>query len=382
MKVVLFTDNLGSGGAQRQLCLLACEMQRIGHAVTVVTYNSESREEGDFFLPLLESRNIPHKVLRTDVRILRPWALRMYLKTHMPDAVLAFQSAPSLYAEVAGMFGRKWGLVVSERAADPKSTRGISAAIRNVHRFADCITANSMSGRSVIHSSRGCRRLRVQVVYNGVDLEYFRPAEMNGDKDQAVGGRPTRFVVLASHQRNKNLQNILSAVVCVRGRANVNVKWYGGLREDTTSFDEGMEFIRKNGLNDCVELLPPTNDARQAYWDCDAVILGSLHEGCPNVICEAMACAKPVLASAVCDNPAIVIDGLSGFLFDPLSPTAIADAILRFAALPAEGRRDMGAEGRKQAEALFSVSACARRYAALLEDAVCIRRRAMCKSLS
>lgn len=42
------------------------------------------------------------------------------------------------------------------------------------------------------------------------------------------------------------------------------------------------------------------------------------------MICEAMAYGKPVLASAVSDNPRIVEDGVSGFLFDTSSPDAIA----------------------------------------------------------
>ncbi len=58
-----------------------------------------------------------------------------------------------------------------------------------------------------------------------------------------------------------------------------------------------------------------------------ALILGSYHEGLPNVVCEALATGRPVLASNVCDNPFLVESSVRGFLFDPSSPELLANAI-------------------------------------------------------
>jgi glycosyltransferase involved in cell wall biosynthesis len=116
-------------------------------------------------------------------------------------------------------------------------------------------------------------------------------------------------------------------------------------------------------------LLPATRDPRQAYWDSDAVLLASWYEGCPNVICEAMACGKPVLASAVSDNPLIVEDGVTGLLFDPRSPGDIAEAIEEFAAMSLERRHTMGVAGRRRAETFFDLDSCSRQYEELLASA-------------
>ena len=72
------------------------------------------------------------------------------------------------------------------------------------------------------------------------------------------------------------------------------------------------------------------------------------------MIGEAMACGVPVLASRVSDNPLLVDDGRTGLLFDPGSARDIADAMVRFADLPAEARARMGLEGRRRAEAMLS----------------------------
>jgi len=140
---------------------------------------------------------------------------------------------------------------------------------------------------------------------------------------------------------------------------------------------EAEEFIRANQLQREVELLPPTHDARQAYWESDAVLLASYSEGCPNVVCEAMACARPVLASAVSDIPLIVENGVSGLLFDPTSPDAIAKAIAELAVLSPKRRRDMGNAGRRRAEALFDLESCCQLYETLLHEAAVARRRSI-----
>ena len=66
-----------------------------------------------------------------------------------------------------------------------------------------------------------------------------------------------------------------------------------------------------------------------------------------------MACGVPVLASRVSDIPLLVEDGRTGLLFDPGSARDIADAMVRFADLPAEARARMGLEGRRRAEAML-----------------------------
>lgn len=373
MKLVLFTDNLGSGGAQRQLCLLALEFQRLGHSVSVLTYNAGTSDDADFFGPWLDSKGIPRHRIRPLRRWQRPFVLRRTLVKCAPDAVLAFQTAPSLYAELAGLGVRRWGLVVSERNAFPGSQRGPSRWVRLFHRVADSVTTNSQANRELMTLSWPWLGGRVQVIYNAVDLQHFQPVPQLELTPETHDGR-LQLVVLARYERQKNVQNILEAVLFLRGRTATHLRWYGGTRADKTPLHEGEKFIQANKLARNVELLPATRDPRQAYWASDAVLLASWYEGCPNVICEAMACGKPVLASAVSDNPLIVEDGVSGFLFDPHSPEAIADAIARLAELDPERRRAMGAAGRQRAESLFALESCARRYEGLLVSAAHARR--------
>ena len=68
-----------------------------------------------------------------------------------------------------------------------------------------------------------------------------------------------------------------------------------------------------------------------AWWMAagDVFVLPSLSEGLPTVVCEAMACGRPVVATAVDGTPEIVRDGETGFLVPPRDAPRLADALAR-----------------------------------------------------
>jgi glycosyltransferase involved in cell wall biosynthesis len=96
----------------------------------------------------------------------------------------------------------------------------------------------------------------------------------------------------------------------------------------------------------------------------DAFVLPSFAEGVPVVLMEAMASARPVIATRVGGVAELVADGRSGLLVAPGDAQALADAILRLAADPAL-RAAMGTEGRATVRAEFDVTTEARRILAL-----------------
>jgi glycosyltransferase involved in cell wall biosynthesis len=59
----------------------------------------------------------------------------------------------------------------------------------------------------------------------------------------------------------------------------------------------------------------------------DIFVLPSYQEGLPNVVLEAMACRKPVIATRVGGIPEIVSDGVTGILVEPLIVDQLAQAM-------------------------------------------------------
>jgi glycosyltransferase involved in cell wall biosynthesis len=126
--------------------------------------------------------------------------------------------------------------------------------------------------------------------------------------------------------------------------------------------------IAELGLDGRVEFLgrlAPSDLARQIAA-CACVVLPSHQETAPIAIQEAMAAARPVIASSVGGNPHLVADGATGFLVPPGRPAALAERINELLGDPAR-RAAMGARAREAALARFEMSAVARASIAIYE---------------
>jgi len=369
MKVTCLIDSLASGGAQRQLCTLAVLLKKQGMDVSMLTYHHY-----DFFLPMIREAGIEYCCVDGSSLPRRIFAIRRALRRGEQDVVLAFMEAPSLYAELAAIPNRKWGLVVSERIATPKSVSGRLRWLWKFHRLADFVTTNSHTNRLMVERAVPSMVGRIITIYNTVDLEMFSPLTAHPEADNSC----IRLVSAANFSGKKNPLGLIEAVAIVRGRnptLNVVLDWYGGLpnRQDGSPDDdlykECTALIEGRGLQDRVRLYPPSPRIRDLYRQADAMVLPSFYEGLPNVVCEAMACGRPVLASNVCDMGNLVKDGYNGFVFDPASIDDMAKAILRFAVLSAAEKQLLGRHGREMAERMFDPGAFAGRYRKILEAA-------------
>ena len=209
-------------------------------------------------------------------------------------------------------------------------------------------------------------RSRLTTIYNGVDLLKFTPQASS----KRLSGR-VRLLVLSSLQPKKNAPGLIRALARYQQLhgGNCTVHWAGQIASNKASqreFAEADKLLAELGLRDRWEWLGERTDVPELLGSHDALIHPSFHEGLPNAICEALACGKPVLASAVCDHPRLVQEGITGFLFDPRSPDHIAHAIHKCRCLSAEERAVMGRKARQYAEDNLSIDACTSQYEQLL----------------
>lgn len=96
---------------------------------------------------------------------------------------------------------------------------------------------------------------------------------------------------------------------------------------------------RSIGIGDRVRFTGWRNDARDIMSLSNALVVPSLWEGFGIVTLEAMACAKPIIATSVGALPEIVLDGETGWLVPPGDPDALAHALLYTLRHPDEARQ-------------------------------------------
>jgi glycosyltransferase involved in cell wall biosynthesis len=365
MQLLFVIDYLGSGGAQRQMVNLAFELLRRGHTIELFVYYHEH----DHFGGLLDEAGILiHSCPKRGRFSLAPMlGLRRLVRERHYDAMLAFLPTPSLYAEMAHIRVRGMPLVVSERFMYTSESLPLATwVLQQVHRLADHVTVNSHHQRERMERMFPWMRGRLTTIYNGVDLTKFAPQwDSNG-----YSGR-LRLLVLSSVVPKKNVAGLARALARYRELYGdmCTVAWAGRVTSDTVSqqeYAEANRLLAEQGLRDRWEWLGERKDIPELLGSHDALIHPSFYEGLPNAICEALACGRPVLASAVCDHPRLIQEGITGFLFDPTKADDIAHAIYKCHLLSKEERVRMGRKARQYAESELSLDNCSRRYEALL----------------
>ena len=315
MKLLFVIDHLSSGGAQRQMTLLACGLAQRGIPVDVFMYRS-----GDFFVEQLQQAGV--RVIRGSrgSKWGRVLAIYRLINSGEYRLVLSYLLAPNLYCIAARAMSRhKPKLIVSERTCPKNPNYGLSNEfVERSYRFADAIVTNSFHMAEFLVEKYPTMKSRVHAVWNGVDLGLFQAAEHYERRERL------RFVAVGQLGRFKEPHTVIRGlgILLHQHGLDAEVTWfarrYPDLHEHEQEYlDELNEQIRTEGVEHAWTWREETSELQRHLPEYDASIHASTVEGLPNAICESLASGLPVFASRTLDHPRLVGHGDRGFLFEP-----------------------------------------------------------------
>lgn len=365
MKILCVIDSLGSGGAQRQLVELALGFIEIGHDVSFLTYHHIP-----FFNPILEEADISIECIQEPNYLKRLLKMRRFIRRGKYDSVLSFLNSANFICELAGLPFRNWGLVVSERSANPHVEKSLKIKIHRIfHLFADYIVTNSDTNMRLVQSCNPfLPKSKCRVIYNCIDLRKWKPStDYSPRKDGLL-----KLIVVARHRYLKNLSGLIIAINLLNQteRSKLVVEWYGDRITEPyfdNSIAEAKEMIKDYGLDEIILLFPATNDITKRVQKADVVGLFSFYEGFPNSICEGMACAKPVICSNVSDMPKFLAHSKE-LLFDPSDSLAIKNILSRVLRLSDAQLMQIGSQNEKFSKEYFDRDIVVSKYVSLLRE--------------
>lgn len=363
MKILCIIDHLGSGGAQRQMVNLACELKAKGHQVEMFIYCPAY----DFFRPTIDqARLVVHEVEKNSGFSLKVlWRLMSLLRRTRFDGVISFLDSPNVYAELACLINPASTLIVSERSSHYCDKNALAAFCKRLfHVFSDAVIANSYS-----HAIWLCRypwlKKKVKTIYNGYPIAM--------DKVPATHKLPhLSLLVIGRVGPEKNGLRLIEALSIFHQKHNYvpPVSWAGkqGISPADVAYCREMDehLDRHPEVKTNWTWLGQRSDIPELLEQHYAIIHPSLYEGLPNVVCEALIAGRPVLASNVCDHPLLVEEGKQGFLFDPNDPHSIADAVESLVALSPDQWLQYSENARRYAEKKLDISRMADSYLQLL----------------
>ncbi len=193
------------------------------------------------------------------------------------------------------------------------------------------------------------RRSGLHLVPNSVDAERFAPGAPVAAHLGGVQGLPRPHLLFAGELRfKKGLELVLELAerLAAEGAAG-SVVVLGGARRDEAERVARWRLAEPRAAARLREL-PYLRDPEALvshYRSADLVIFPSLWDGLPNALLEAMACARPVLATPAGGIPEVVEPGRSGLLA-PLD--AFVDEALAALALPAARLAGLGEAARRR----------------------------------
>lgn len=173
-------------------------------------------------------------------------------------------------------------------------------------------------------------RESVHVIYNGVDTDHFKPkpADAQLRRDLGLDERPI-IGFLGEARAKKGLGMLLRVYASVTQQQPAQLLLVGGVRKEDRPMTELFRRQYPQLPLRIVEYLPHA-ELPPYYALCDLVVLPSLRDGLPNGLLEAMACGRPVIASAVGGMLDVVENGVNGVLLPPQNDALWEESLLHY----------------------------------------------------
>ena len=235
-----------------------------------------------------------------------------------------------------------------------------------LNHFTDVIICVSYLDKESIIRRKVAKEDEIKVIWNGIDIERFRKIKIDRcAKKKEFNLPPDAFVLTMIGRLHppKDHRTLLSAfrlVAPMLQNAHLLIVGAGPLRAELKRYTQSL------GLNGRVRFTGFRRDIAEILAITDIFVLSTLWEGLPLVLLEAMASAKPTVASDVGGNREVIVNGKTGLLVPSRDPEALAQAIIKLAEDPQEAR-EMGEKGLLRVKEHFGLEAMVKKNTELYE---------------
>ena len=356
--VAFLPPRLVSGGTQRHLLevLRLIDRARFRPLVIVAKGGGDLGRQVEACDVELVELNLGERMLSGDLaRCI--WRTAAIFRSRAVDVVQCFAWRPGLIGIAAARLAGR-GRIVAGRRSRPRE-RGVKAMLEAmVVHLADRVVVNAETLRP-----QGRAGSRTELIPSGVDTERFRPRDGELARAKALLGLSEQQRVVGTVGRlegRKGTATLMEAFAKLERHADAAlvVVGDGPLRAELDALAVRL------GIADRVRMLGDRPDVRDLLAAFDVFVLPSRTEGMSNALLEAMAMARPIVATAVGGTPEVLAGDTTGVLVPADDPSTMAGAVTRLLDEPELAAR-VGAAARRRVEEHYGVAAMVRRLEAV-----------------
>lgn len=340
-RLLYLVGQLGLGGLERQLLYLLKSMDRSKYKPVVAVWGNP---HNDHYAPIIRALNIPVVALGTKpTPLAKLQALRNLVSDLRPEVIHSY----TFYTNIAAWYAAQGTAAISVgsvRSTYTLDRRGAGKVLgRLCGRWPTGQIYNSFNAeRDARQYNTIFKPHRIYVVTNGIDLDRF-----------SAKPHPEQGYILAVGRifEQKRWDRLIRAVAYLsRKGLELEVRHVGSgpQRQELEALASNLHVKHQ------FRFLGARQDIPDLFAGAAFLVHTAENEGCPNVIMEAMACGRAVVATDAGDAPYLIDDGKTGFVVPKEDGAALADRIATLLN-DRELCRRMGDIGRTKAEQIFGL---------------------------
>lgn len=292
------------------------------------------------------------------------------IKTEKPDVILTYTIKPNIYGGYAARKLRVPYISTITGLGSAFQKEGIFKKMivtmyKSAFKKAACVFFQNSENMLVFEECGITRKgIKTKLVNgSGVDFSMHRVIEYPDEKDGI------QLLYMGRNMKEKGTDELLETAKYFTQNKDkyenkVEFKLLGYSDEN---YDEIIKDYESKGY---LVTHPFDTDVNKHLRDCSAVILPTYHEGMSNVLQEAAASGRAVIASNIPGCREVFEDGVTGFGCEPKSTDSLIKAVEKYISLTKEERAKMGLKGRAKVEKEFDRKMITKAYYEEIHEAL------------
>jgi len=311
----------------------------------------------------LVSMGCKHIDINIDRHGLNPFAEMKLYKQYLelldqvkPDFVLTYTIKPNIYGNLACKRRNIPTLSTITGLGKSIERKGLTRSVlfklyQHALAHSACVFFQNESNRKTLTTKRSNFKSQKVVSGSGVNLNHYK-CEVYPQESNSVN-----ILYIGRIMKEKGIDElIMAASEIVKVRKDVRFVALGFIEKE---YEQRASELKKQGVIDFIE---SEEDVRPFIQACHAVVLPSYHEGMANVLLEASAMGRPVIASKIPGCIETFDEGITGLGFMPRDHVSLKDAINSFLNLPHQSKEIMGQKAREKMENDFNRETVVQEY--------------------
>lgn len=285
------------------------------------------------------------------------------IKKYNPDVVLTFTIKPNVYAGLAcQLLGINYIANVTGLGTSIRNKSLIRSFIMNLYyiglKGANKIYFENKSDLKFFNDNIFQNSKSVLLPGSGINLSRFKLKQYPQNNDKII------FLTVGRIMKDKGITELLEAAKYI-SKQYKNVEFYIAGDFDDDSYKDLILKLDNQGI---INYLGFRNDISYLMEKSHCIIHPSYHEGLSNVLLEAAATGRPVIASDVPGCKETFIEGETGISIKSKDISSLIKGIERFLSLENLDREKMGIKARKHVEKNFNRKFVIKKYINELES--------------